>query len=326
LTIFLPFFSFFTALPLRRGPKRDPKRVDGVAVGKRRGRGPAFSQPTGKPAYFSGLFSVSEQLNLELLFEAHAPCLFLSHNKSYAGGMKHFIHHGMSFTVKKFGGLLMGLIMASSLQAQNIPEEEQEKLDISYAYGLIIGSDMKGAGIEFDYNALSQGLRDSIEESNPRMSLDEAISLVQGAYQVVMERQAEENQAKEVLFFEDNGKRQGIITTASGLQYEVIQRAGGKEKPGPEAMVQVNYEGKFIDGEIFDSSYERGEAELIPLNQVITGWAEGLQLMGVGDTFTFYIPSKLAYGEGGGGTIPPYTPLVFKVELLGILPPGEDQK
>jgi FKBP-type peptidyl-prolyl cis-trans isomerase len=228
--------------------------------------------------------------------------------------------------LRKTGALLAGLIMASSLQAQNIPEEEQEKLDISYAYGLILGSDMKGVGIEFDYNALSQGLRDSIEGSNPRMSLDEAFPLVQRSYQAAMERRTEENQAKEVLFFEDNGKRQEVITTASGLQYEVIQRAGGKEKPGPEAMVQVNYEGKFTDGEIFDSSYERGGVEEIPLNEVIPGWAEGLQLMGVGDTFTFYIPSKLAYGASGGGTIPPYTPLIFKVELLGILPQGEDQK
>ncbi|MDR2747480.1 MAG: FKBP-type peptidyl-prolyl cis-trans isomerase, partial [Treponema sp.] len=233
--------------------------------------------------------------------------------------MKHSMSHRLSFTVKKFAALLMGLIAASSLQAQNGPE--QEKTDISYAYGLIIGSDLKGAGIKFDYDALTRGLRDSIEGSDSRMSLEEAVSLVQNAYQEVMERQAKENQAKEVLFFEANGKRPGVIATASGLQYEVIQ-GGGKEKPGPEAVVRVNYEGKFTDGNIFDSSYERGEAEEIPLNQVIPGWAEGLQLMGVGDTFNFYIPSRLAYGENGGGTIPPYTPLVFKVELLGILPPA----
>jgi FKBP-type peptidyl-prolyl cis-trans isomerase len=132
----------------------------------------------------------------------------------------------------------------------------------------------------------------------------------------------EENRVKEVVFLENNGKRPGVITTASGLQYEVVQE-GGKEKPGPQALVQVHYEGKFTNGEIFDSSYERGEAQAISLNQVIPGWAEGVQLMGVGDTFTFYIPSRLAYGENGGGTIPPHTPLVFKVELLGILPPAE---
>jgi FKBP-type peptidyl-prolyl cis-trans isomerase len=212
--------------------------------------------------------------------------------------------------------------MASSLQAQNGSEGDGGKTDISYAYGLIIGSDLKDAGIEFDYTALGQGLRAAIEGQDARMSLEEAISLVQRAYQDAMERKAEENRVKEAQFFEENGKRRGVITTASGLQYEVIQGGSG-EKPGPQAVVRVNYEGKFTDGEIFDSSYEREEVQEIPLNRVIPGWAEGVQLMGVGDTFTFYIPSRLAYGENGGGTIPPHTPLIFKVELLGILPPEE---
>jgi FKBP-type peptidyl-prolyl cis-trans isomerase len=211
--------------------------------------------------------------------------------------------------------------MASSLPAQNGAGGD-EKIDISYAYGLIIGSDLKGVGIEFDYAALGQGLEAALEGQDTRMSLDDAISLVQEAYQTAMERQAEENRVKEALFFEENGKRPGVITTASGLQYEVT-RGGSGEKPGPQAVVRVNYEGKFTSGEIFDSSYERDEAQEIPLDQVIPGWSEGVQLMGVGDSFTFYIPSRLAYGENGGGTIPPYTPLVFKVELLGILSTGE---
>jgi FKBP-type peptidyl-prolyl cis-trans isomerase len=228
----------------------------------------------------------------------------------------------MKHSVKAIGALLMGLILASSLQAQNGPAGDQEKIDTSYAYGLIIGSDLKDVGIEFDYTALGQGLRAAIEGQDARMSLEEAISLVQRAYQAAMERQSEENRVKEARFFEENGKRRGVTTTASGLQYEVIQGGTG-EKPGPQAVVRVNYEGKFTDGRIFDSSYERNEVQEIPLNRVIPGWTEGVQLMGVGDTFTFYIPSRLAYGENGGGTIPPHTPLVFKVELLGILPPEE---
>jgi FKBP-type peptidyl-prolyl cis-trans isomerase len=228
----------------------------------------------------------------------------------------------MKHSAKKFAALLMGLITASFLPAQNGPEGDREKIDTGYALGLIIGADLKGTGIEFDPAAFGQGLRDSIEGQDPRMSLDEAVPLVQGAYQAAAERKTEENRVKEALFLEENGKRRGVITTASGLQYEVIQ--GGKgEKPGPQAVVRVNYEGKFTDGEIFDSSYERGEAQEIPLNQVIPGWTEGVQLMGVGDTFTFFIPSRLAYGEQGGGAIPPHTPLIFKVELLGILPPEE---
>jgi FKBP-type peptidyl-prolyl cis-trans isomerase len=227
-----------------------------------------------------------------------------------------------SFMLKKLGGFLAGLVLVSSLQAQNGPEGDRKKLDLSYAYGLVIGSDLKDTGLEFDYNAFAEGLRDSIEGLNSRITLDEAISLMQQAYQSVMAERAENNRLKEALFLEENGKRGGVLNTASGLQYEVVERKGG-EKPGPAAVVRVNYEGKFIDGTTFDSSYERGQPMEIPLNSVIPGWAEGLQLMGVGDIFILYLPSKLAYGENGGGAIPPYTPLVFRVELLGILPLGE---
>jgi FKBP-type peptidyl-prolyl cis-trans isomerase FkpA len=222
---------------------------------------------------------------------------------------------------KIMGTLLLGLALVSTIQAQDGPD--QEKNDISYAYGLVIGSDLKDTGIEFDYNAFMQGLRDSLEGSDSRMTIGEAISLVQQAYQAAVAQQAEENRLKEILFLEENGKRQGVITTESGLQYEAVIQAGG-EKPGPGAVVRVNYEGKFVDGPVFDSSYERGEPAEIPLDRVIPGWAEGLHLMGVGDTFTLYLPSRLAYGENGGGAIPPYSTLVFKVELLGILSPEEN--
>jgi FKBP-type peptidyl-prolyl cis-trans isomerase FkpA len=221
--------------------------------------------------------------------------------------------------MRKFGALLAGLALVSSLQAQEGPG--QEKAELSYAYGLLIGSDLKETGLEFDYGAFMRGLEDSIEGAESRMTTDEAISLVQQAYQAAMDTQAEENRQREIVFLEENGKRRGVVTTESGLQYEVVQRAAG-EKPRAGAVVRVNYEGKFIDGTIFDSSYQRGEPVEIPLDQVIPGWAEGLQLMGVGDTFTLYLPSRLAYGERGGGAVPPYSTLVFKVELLGILPPG----
>jgi FKBP-type peptidyl-prolyl cis-trans isomerase len=220
--------------------------------------------------------------------------------------------------LKKVAALLLGLGLAASLHAQG-----EEKTDRSYAYGLVIGSDLKNTGIEFDYNAVSQGLRDAIEGPDQRMTIEEAIALVQRSFQEVVERQNAENREKENRFLEENGKRIGVITTASGLQYEVVHGAGG-EKPGPRALVRVNYEGKLADGTVFDSSYERGEPSEIPLDRVIPGWTEGLQLMGVGDTFTIYIPSRLAYGEAGaGGMIPPYSPLIFKVELLEILPQVE---
>lgn len=221
---------------------------------------------------------------------------------------------------KKYAAFLSGLVLSSLLYGQTLTdgESDTEKTDRSYAYGLIIGSDLRSTGLLFDYDAISQGLQDAIEGRDSRLSLDEALALVQQSYMAVWEQQTEENRLSEIQFLEENGRRNGVITTESGLQYEVI-RAGGQEKPGAEAVVLVNYEGKFTDGTIFDSSYERGEAYEIPLDQVIPGWAEGLRLMGTGDTFILYIPSKLAYGETGWGSIPPYTPVIFKVDLLEIL-------
>jgi FKBP-type peptidyl-prolyl cis-trans isomerase len=211
--------------------------------------------------------------------------------------------------------------MASSLYARAVLDGggNQEKTDSSYAYGLVIGSDLKNTGIEFDYYAIAEGLRDAIEGLDSRVTIDEAIALVQRSFMAAMERQAEENRQKESLFFAENGGREGVITTESGLQYEALQVQGG-EKPNSQAVVRVNYEGKLADGTVFDSSYDRGQPTDIPLNRVIPGWSEGLCLMGEGDIYIFYIPSRLAYGEGGAGeVIPPNATLIFRVELLEIL-------
>ncbi len=119
-------------------------------------------------------------------------------------------------------------------------------------------------------------------------------------------------------FLAENAGKPGVTTTASGLQYKVVQ-AGTGAKPKATDTVRVHYRGTFIDGREFDSSYSRGEPISFPLNRVIAGWTEGVQLMPVGSTYEFYIPYKLAYGErGAGGAIPPYAALVFQVELLGI--------
>lgn len=119
-------------------------------------------------------------------------------------------------------------------------------------------------------------------------------------------------------FLAENGKREGVKTTASGLQYEVLEATLG-QKPKATDSVKVHYEGTLIDGTVFDSSYKRGEPISFPLSGVIKGWTEGLQLMSVGSKFKFFIPYQLAYGErGAGGSIPPYAALIFTVELLGI--------
>ena len=119
-------------------------------------------------------------------------------------------------------------------------------------------------------------------------------------------------------FLAENAKREGVKVTASGLQYEVLEATIG-QKPKATDSVKVHYEGTLIDGTVFDSSYRRGEPISFPLNGVIKGWTEGLQLMSVGSKYKFFIPYQLAYGEqGAGASIPPYAALIFTVELLGI--------
>ncbi len=119
-------------------------------------------------------------------------------------------------------------------------------------------------------------------------------------------------------FLAANAKKEGVVTTASGLQYKVLE-AGTGLRPKATDTVNVHYRGTFIDGKTFDSSYDRGEPISFPLNRVIAGWTEGVQLMPVGSKYEFYIPYKLAYGErGAGGAIPGYATLIFQVELLAI--------
>lgn len=119
-------------------------------------------------------------------------------------------------------------------------------------------------------------------------------------------------------FLAENGQQEGVMTTASGLQYRLVTDAPGDVFPSASDTVTVNYEGRLLDGTVFDSSYQRGTPATFPLNGVIQGWTEGLQLMTVGDKYTFWIPADLGYGEQGQGPIPANSVLVFDVELLGI--------
>jgi len=210
-----------------------------------------------------------------------------------------------------------------ALHARAIQEDfrnAEEKARLSYALGMTIGYNfgLRSMGIEFDYEAFAEGLRAAMEDSiEPQFSEQEAMEIVETALQNAMEKTAEANRLSEEEFLANNSRRPEIQTTPSGLQYEIIMETNG-EKPAPNSVVSVYYEGTFIDGSLFDSS--EGEAVNIPLDMVIPGWTEGLMLMGTGSKYRIYIPSNLAYGKTGvQNFIPPYSTLIFTVELLEIL-------
>jgi FKBP-type peptidyl-prolyl cis-trans isomerase FkpA len=225
--------------------------------------------------------------------------------------------------------LITGLLFfaACTLYGKGIVEEvnlADERAKTSLAFGLVIGSDLKQTGMKFDYAAFAEGLKLSVEGGDSPYTMEEAVAIVQTAFQEAMAKQAEESKERERVFLAENGSREGVISAESGLQYEIIIEGSG-EKPLETDTVRVQYEGALTDGTVFDSSYERDESAEISLEQVIPGWAEGIQLMNTGSTYRFYIPSALAYGDRGvGQVIPPYSTLVFKVELLEIISPEQE--
>ncbi|MBQ8274231.1 MAG: FKBP-type peptidyl-prolyl cis-trans isomerase [Bacteroidaceae bacterium] len=191
---------------------------------------------------------------------------------------------------------------------------------ISYALGLGIGQQLKSMNIEnFDIKEFSRSIEDVMAGRDTDMTAREAQVMLGEYFQKKEKQQAEENIAKGKAYLEENGKRDGVITTKSGLQYEVLTEGTGKS-PKATDKVRCHYEGRLTDGSVFDSSYQRGEPADFGLNQVIAGWTEGVQLMKEGAKYRFHIPYLLGYGErGAGASIPPYATLVFDVELIKVL-------
>ena len=191
---------------------------------------------------------------------------------------------------------------------------------ISYALGLGIGQQLKSMNIEnFDIKEFSRSIEDVMAGRDTDMTAREAQVMLSEYFQKKEKEQAEENIAKGKAYLEENGKREGVITTKSGLQYEVLTEGTGKS-PKATDKVRCHYEGRLTDGSVFDSSYQRGEPADFGLNQVIPGWTEGVQLMKEGAKYRFHIPYLLGYGErGAGASIPPYATLVFDVELIKVL-------
>ena len=197
---------------------------------------------------------------------------------------------------------------------------------LSYALGLGIGHQllqMNAEGLNID--DFAQAIKDVMTGGELKMKEAEAQQMVQQffAEQEALQQAANAEKGKAAKaegeqFLAENAKKEGVKTTASGLQYQVLREGNGKQ-PKATDRVECHYEGTLIDGTKFDSSYDRGQTATFPLNQVIAGWTEGLQLMHEGAKYRFFIPYQLAYGErGAGASIPPYAALIFDVELVAV--------
>ena len=191
---------------------------------------------------------------------------------------------------------------------------------ISYALGLGIGQQLKSMNIEdFSIEDFTKSISEVMSGKETAISSREAQVLLNEYFQKKEKEQAQTAIAEGKVYLEENAKRDGVTQTKSGLQYEVLTEGTGKS-PKATDTVRCHYEGRLLDGTVFDSSYKRGEPADFGLNQVIPGWTEGVQLMKEGAKFRFHIPYLLAYGErGAGAQIPPYSTLVFDVELIKVL-------
>ena len=190
---------------------------------------------------------------------------------------------------------------------------------VSYALGLGIARQLVGMGAT-DVNAddFALALKDILSGQKPRLDDQDAQALVSAYLQEKEEKRNASLKEEGEKFLADNSKRAGVVTLPSGLQYEVLREGNGR-KPKATDQVECHYEGTLIDGTKFDSSYDRGETAAFPLNQVIKGWTEGLQLMQEGAKYRFFIPYHLGYGSRGAGqSIPPYAALIFDVELVSV--------
>lgn len=195
------------------------------------------------------------------------------------------------------------------------------KMDkISYALGLGIGHQLKNMGIEnFSVEDFAQSIKDVMEEKTTAMTSQEAQTLLNTYFQEKQKAESQKAISEGKAFLEENAKKEDVVTTKSGLQYEILTEGTGKQ-PKATDTVRCHYEGSLINGSVFDSSYKRGEPAEFGLNQVIPGWTEGVQLMKEGAKYRFYIPYLLGYGENGAGSsIPPYSTLIFDVELIKVL-------
>ena len=212
--------------------------------------------------------------------------------------------------------------------SKNIPLDTDEK-KVSYAIGHRFGQSLKSQGIKVDLGVLTMSIQDAFsEDQKSRMTDEEMLAAMRNMQKSIIEhqmQQAQVNRKKGEDFLEKNKSVEGVLSTESGLQYQV-QKMGDGPKPALNSMVSVHYRGTLITGEEFDSSYKRGEPAEFPVSGVIAGWTEALQLMPVGSKWKLFIPSQLAYGPQSRPSIPGHSTLIFEVELLDIIDDQQKSK
>jgi FKBP-type peptidyl-prolyl cis-trans isomerase FklB len=202
------------------------------------------------------------------------------------------------------------------------PELKTQKQKASYGIGINIGNSMKRSGFDLELAVLFRGITDALSGAKPVLSPQEMQECIAAMQQETVKKAADNNKQEGVAFHAKNKQQEGVITLPSGLQYKVLKAGDGKVSPKATDTVSTHYKGTLLNGNVFDSSYDRGQPASFGVNQVIAGWTEALQKMKVGDKWQLFIPGELAYGERGtpGGEIGPNATLVFEIELLGIEP------
>ena len=216
------------------------------------------------------------------------------------------------------------VLLAAQASAGEAPKLADQKDKVSYSIGMDIGNNLKRQSIEVDPDILARGVKDAMAGDNTLLSTEEARETLVALQQELlaknqerMKQAAEKNKQEGEAYLAGNKKKEGVVSLPSGLQYKVLQ-AGDGPSPKDTDTVETNYRGTLIDGTEFDSSYKRGQTAVFPVNGVIAGWTEALQLMKVGDKCQLFVPPELAYGERGAGPIGPNSTLIFDVELVSI--------
>jgi len=216
-------------------------------------------------------------------------------------------------------------LLVGTVKAEEKTEFKDPESAVSYTIGFQMGADFRKHNLTLDPEMIADGIRDGLSGAEPKLSeedmkarLSELQSRITKAKQEEMEEQSARNLAEGEAFLAENGKKEGVVILASGLQYQVLQEGEG-ESPKLTDRVTVNYRGTFIDGKEFDSSYSRGKPATFGLDRVIKGWTEGVQLMKPGAKWRLFIPPKLAYGDrSSGARIPPNSTLIFEIELISV--------